>query len=445
MTRTKRILCVLLTAAMLARPLLVAVHAAENVIPRQTGAGCSGKLDTGESTPTEQTQQTTPPETEQPTTEEAPPETEAENPTEEAPPEAEEPPTEEVPPETEAENPTEEPPPSEETEETSEPAPETEETTEPEAEPKKPRERFFPDYTLEQYGSTMYASGTILTEGCGITCLAVVATYLTGHTYYPDELASYFGSYGNNNVDRLRYGSDKLKLPYRQAENYHVALDALRKGKIVIQLMNSRSLFTDSQHFIVIKGYNSNGLLEVYDPSGANREYWLLKAGFANGFTEDELCWGFDGAWIYDPEQVPEDPYIYEAPVREYVEPRYDGVQLTEDELDLLARLVWVEARGECAEGQQAVAEVVLNRLISGRFQSSIRGIILDESQFVPRKLLQEAKPGQAQYEAINRALYGPYVLPMEVFFYGTVRITDSVWGKIGGHFFCYSNGYSSQ
>ena len=89
----------------------------------------------------------------------------------------------------------------------------------------------FPLYSQLDYPNQRYGSGTVATSGCGITSLAMVASYLTGHTYYPDELAGYFGSYGNNNVDRLRYGSDKLKLPYRQAENYHVALDALRKGK----------------------------------------------------------------------------------------------------------------------------------------------------------------------------------------------------------------------
>ena len=29
-------------------------------------------------------------------------------------------------------------------------------------------------------------------------------------------------------------------------------------------------------------------------------------------------------------------------------------------------------------------------------------------------------------------------VLPIEVTFYGTVRTTDSKWGTIGGHIFCY-------
>ena len=48
---------------------------------------------------------------------------------------------------------------------------------------------FFPDYTLEEYGDVMYASGTILSNGCSVVCLASMATFLTGHQYYPDELA----------------------------------------------------------------------------------------------------------------------------------------------------------------------------------------------------------------------------------------------------------------
>ena len=303
-------------------------------------------------------------------------------------------------------------------------------------------ERFFPDYTLEEYGSIMYASGTILDNGCSVVCMASLATYMTGHQYYPDELASYFGGKCDNNVERLEYMSDMLELPYYKAENYRYVLDALRDGKVVIQLMNSKSLFTNSQHFILIKGYNENGLLDVLDPSEKNRSGWYLMDKFENGFTEDELCWGYDGAWIYDPDQMPDDPFIYEPPVRAYVEPRYDGLVLTEEETNLLAKLIYVEARGECEDGQQAIAEVVLNRYTSGLFGKSLTAMIQDEDAFVPRKLLNAAKPSQAQYEAIDRALYGPYVLPKDVLFYGRVRTTDSEWGSIGGHIFCYPRGY---
>ena len=328
------------------------------------------------------------------------------------------------------------------TEEATEPEEVIPEETEEESFEEDSDDRFFPDYTLEEYGSVMYANGTILDNGCSVVCMASLATYMTGHQYYPDELASYFGGKCDNNVERLEYMSDMLELPYYKAENYRYVLDALRDGKVVIQLMNSKSLFTNSQHFILIKGYNENGLLDVLDPSEKNRSGWYLMDKFENGFTEDELCWGYDGAWIYDPDQMPEDPYIYEPPVRAYVEPRYNGLVLTEEETNLLAKLIYVEARGESEDGQQAIAEVVLNRYTSGLFGKSLSAMIQDEDAFVPRKLLNAAKPSQAQYEAIDRALYGPYVLPKEVMFYGRVRTTDSLWGSIGRHIFCYPQGY---
>lgn len=326
-----------------------------------------------------------------------------------------------------------------ETEAAEEAPTEPEEPAEPDAEeePQQP-ERFFPDYTLDDYAGVMYGTGTIKNNGCSVCCMAVVATYLTGHQYYPDELAKWFGGKAENNTDRVRYMAKALQLPMTEAENYDYVKQALREGKIVIQLMNSRSLFTNSQHFILLKGFNENGKIEVYDPSTYNRQSWRLKDRFENGFGTDEICWGYDGAFIFDPSQMSDDPFVYEEPVRPYVEPRYDGLKLTDDETKLLAKLIYVEARGESEEGQQAIAEVVLNRLVSGDFGSSITNMINDESQFVPHKLILTADPSQAQYEAIDRALYGPYVLPKEVTFYGRVRTTDSVWGTIGGHIFCY-------
>ncbi len=299
-------------------------------------------------------------------------------------------------------------------------------------------ERFLPDYTLDDYADVMYGTGTIKDNGCSVCCLASVATYLTGHQYYPDELAKWFGGKAENNVDRLRYAAKVLQLPMTEAENYNFVKEALWEGKIVIQLMNQKSLFTNSQHFILLKGFNEEGRIMVYDPSTSNRKSWRLKDGFENGFTTDEICWGYDGAFIFDPSRMPEEPFIYEDPVRPYVEPRYGNLKLTDDETKLLAKLIYVEARGESEDGQQAIAEVVLNRLVSGNFGSSITAMINDESQFVPHKLIVTAKPSQAQYEAIDRALYGPYVLPKEVQFYGRVRTTDSPWGEIGGHIFCY-------
>ena len=282
------------------------------------------------------------------------------------------------------------------------------------------------------------------TSGCSITCIAMVATYLTGHTYYPDEIAGYFGGHVGSNIDRLEYASDMLQLPWQRAENWHKALAALEEGKIAIVLMNSRSPFTQGQHFIVLTGLTEDGKVLVNDPSGPNYDNWELKAGFENGFHPTTISNGYEGCWLYDPAQMPEEPFIYEEEEVE-VECRYPDLELTQDDIELLARMVWVEAQGEPEEGQQAVAEVVLNRLAADNFQDTLKGVIYAEGQFRSTAFLEDAEPTQTQYEAVEQALNGPYVLPKDVVFFATYAVNKNVWGKIGGHTFCYQWGMDPE
>ena len=297
-----------------------------------------------------------------------------------------------------------------------------------------------PLYYQTDYPDIRYGGGSIATSGCSVTSLAMVASYLTGHTYMPDELADYFSNYNSiNHIDKLEYMSDMLQLPWERAKNFHVALDALKEGKIVIALMEGTSLFTSGQHFIVWTGINENGKIMVNDPNEANYSLWNLENAFENGFDEGDICYGYSGGWIYDPELMPEEPFIYIDDKQE-IECRYPGVELTLEEENLLARMVWVEAQGECFEGQQAVAEVVLNRLVADGFQNTVNSVIYAENQFRSVPLLEDAKPTSIQYEAIECALEGPYVLPIDVYYFATYPVNHNLWGKIGGHVFCYES-----
>ena len=110
----------------------------------------------------------------------------------------------------------------------------------------------------------------------------------------PDELADYFSDYNSiNHIDKLEYMSDMLQLPWERAQNFDVALSALKEGKIVIALMEGTSLFTTGQHFIVWTGINENGKIMINDPNEANYSLWNLKNAFENGFDEGDLCYGF--------------------------------------------------------------------------------------------------------------------------------------------------------
>lgn len=295
-----------------------------------------------------------------------------------------------------------------------------------------------PLYYQTDYPNDLYGTGSLASNGCSITCLAMVASYLTDHEYLPDELADYFGGKAENNVERLEYASDALQLPYEARLNFHETIDGLKEGKVAIVLMESESIFTESQHFIVLTGFNEEGKIMVHDPYEPNYSHWQLKNAFVNGFKEGDILCGFDGGWLYDKSAMPEEPFIYQEEKVE-VECRYPDVELSYEEKVLLAKMVWVEAQGEPAEGQQAVAEVVLNRLVSDDFPDTIKGVIYSEGQFRSTSKLGDAVPSQAQFEAVEQALEGPYVLPIDVVFFATYPVNKNVWGEIGGHIFCYS------
>ena len=295
-----------------------------------------------------------------------------------------------------------------------------------------------PLYFQNDYPNNIYGIGTVASNGCSAASLAMVATYMTGHEYLPDEIARYFGGAAENNIARLENGSKEMRLAHKKARDWHEVTAALKDGKIAIVLVDNRSVFTQSQHFIVLTGLTEDGKILVNDSWRPNYDKWDSENGLRYGFDPYEILVGYSGAWIYDKSAMPEEPYIYSKPEPVRGEPRY-GIELSWQQIQLMAKVVWVEARGESREGQQAVAEVILNRLTSDKFPDNLNDVIYGEGQFRSAKFLDTAEPYQMQYEAIENALFGPYVLPEDVYYFATTPMTNKVWGEIGGHIFCYS------
>lgn len=135
---------------------------------------------------------------------------------------------------------------------------------------------------------------------------------------------------------------------------------------------------------------------------------------------------------------------VYHGPVSDNLnsEPvavsQYAGITLNDEEIDLLARIVWLEARGESFEGQQAVAEVVFNRILSEDFPDTLTEVIYEKGQFTTVWDVHTAAPTNTQYRAIDAALNGPNILPLEVVFFSRAPQNDNIWGTIGNHVFCY-------
>ena len=319
-------------------------------------------------------------------------------------------------------------------------APETEpaETVPPTTLPAKVTIDTVPQYFQNDYPEEPYLTGTVELHGSSMTALAIVASYMTDHAYYPDEMADYLAHFMGANYRRLEYGNELLQLSCRRAKDINEAIQGVKDGKIVIVMLNGENTFTWREHYVVLTGMNEEGRIELLDTDSANYEKDWLKDCYENGFSKGDLLRGYSCAWIYDKEAMPEEPFLYEPePPAEVC--RYPDLVLTDADKLLIAQLICMEAASEPFEGQQAVAEVVLNRLASGRFQSSVHNVIHAPGQFASVSRLHKAEPDYTQYKAIEQAQYGPYVLDEDVVFFGKFKMNDNFWGQIGSHYFCYS------
>lgn len=113
-------------------------------------------------------------------------------------------------------------------------------------------------------------------------------------------------------------------------------------------------------------------------------------------------------------------------------------------DLNLLARVVYGEARGEPYTGQVAVAAVVLNRVRSSSFPNSVAGVVYQSGAFdcVSDGQINLA-PNQSAYNAAKDALNG-WDPTYGCLFYYNPRTATSKWMlsrtvklSIGNHAFC--------
>lgn len=115
------------------------------------------------------------------------------------------------------------------------------------------------------------------------------------------------------------------------------------------------------------------------------------------------------------------------------------NIELTEDEIDLLAKILWLEARGESEEGRQAVIEVVFNRMVSEEFPDTLQEVLSQKSQFSTWKSREKAKPTEKEYATIYSVLNDESsVVREDTVFFARKKITRNLDQKIGGHYFCY-------
>ena len=114
------------------------------------------------------------------------------------------------------------------------------------------------------------------------------------------------------------------------------------------------------------------------------------------------------------------------------------------NDLNLLARLVYGEARGESYTGQVAVAAVVLNRVRSSSFPNSVSGVVYQSGAFdAVRDGQINLTPNSTAKKAAQDALNGWDPTYGAIYYFNPSTATNKwIWSRpmtvtIGKHRFC--------
>ncbi|MTH76486.1 cell wall hydrolase [Paracoccus aestuariivivens] len=123
--------------------------------------------------------------------------------------------------------------------------------------------------------------------------------------------------------------------------------------------------------------------------------------------------------------------------------------KVSSTDLACLSEALYFEARGEGAKGQQAVAEVILNRVDHPRFPKSVCGVVNQKGQFTYRKTRIREQGAFSRAQKIAKAALqgGPRNLTNGATYFHAGRVKPS-WSRkferttrIGSHTF-YRSGH---
>lgn len=149
------------------------------------------------------------------------------------------------------------------------------------------------------YPHIPYDTDTVAGSGCGISCLAMMATYYKNTEYTPDDLAIKYNLKNANNIERMEFGISDIGLNTTKTYEWNDLMQALKNGQPAIILVGSDSVFTDVGHFLIASELTADNKIIIKDPNKNNYKRDELKEGYNNGFSESVVRNGFFTAWIF--------------------------------------------------------------------------------------------------------------------------------------------------
>lgn len=127
------------------------------------------------------------------------------------------------------------------------------------------------------YANNSYWDGTVASDGCGPSSVAILASGLTSYSYTPGDIASQMGGPNGmtsyitlqNQMEALGMSTEIVHSPSAQDIQ-----DRLRNGKVMLVSVNSNTIFTGNSHLMTIIDINSQGQVYIGNPGSSSLFGW---------------------------------------------------------------------------------------------------------------------------------------------------------------------------
>ena len=109
------------------------------------------------------------------------------------------------------------------------------------------------------------------------------------------------------------------------------------------------------------------------------------------------------------------------------VEPTY-AYEVSSEEREMLARLVFLEANTESIECQKAIVSTIINRWQYGHWGDTLADVVYAQDQFTPSGQIWKTTPGEINYQAVDEVLKNGVTLPEYVMYFRLDWGFSNVW-----------------
>ena len=157
-----------------------------------------------------------------------------------------------------------------------------------------------PLFLQQDYPNTKYGAYPIASWGCGITTMAMLASYMTDNEWTPPELCKIYGYYcAERGTNIVMYDDVPAELGFYLQErewNWDEIVAAIQNGQVVACLQYA-GYWTKGGHFILMEKVNEDGTIVVRDSNLFN--YGSLSGHQIDGHEPSVITPKGAYYWIY--------------------------------------------------------------------------------------------------------------------------------------------------